>query len=143
MTDRERLIELIKEMENHPEKTCPHFNEEDCFNCPYDKEETCDMAARKADYILSDGWIRPPCKVGDTVWAIALTGKLYKYTINGVHQFEDKHFMFGGYRIREDGKKVNPTWQDSEIGRIVFIGATAKEEAEKALAEREGSQCEQ
>lgn len=80
----------------------------------------------------------PPCKVGDTVWAIALTGKLYEYTVNGIHQFEDKHFMFGAYRIREDGKKINPTWQDSEIGKIVFIGDNAKYEAEQALAEREG-----
>ena len=79
----------------------------------------------------------PPCKVGDTVWAIALTGKIYKYTVNGVHQFEDKHFMFGAYRIREDGKKVNPTWQDSEIGKNVFIGDNAKYEAEQALAERQ------
>ena len=80
--------------------------------------------------------IVPPCKVGDTVWAIALTGKLYKYTVNGFHQFEDKYFMFGAYRVREDGKKVNPTWQDYEIGKIVFIGDNAKDEAEKALAER-------
>ena len=76
----------------------------------------------------------PPCKVGDTVWAIAITGKIYKYTVNGFHYFEDKHFMFGAHRIREDGKKVNPTWQDSEIGKTVFL---TREEAEKALKERE------
>ena len=82
--------------------------------------------------------IVPPCNIGDTVWAISLTGKLYEYTVNGIHQFEDKHFMFGAYRIREDGKKVNPTWQDSEIGKIVFIGNNAKSEAEQKLKEMRG-----
>lgn len=119
MTDRERLIEILEDT----------LHEWECDVQP-------ETLSQIAEHLLANGVIVPPCKVGDTVWAIALTGKLYKYTINGVHQFEDKHFMFGGYRIREDGKKVNPTWQDSEIGRIVFIGATAKEEAEKALAKR-------
>ncbi|MBR3819632.1 MAG: hypothetical protein IKJ41_10890 [Clostridia bacterium] len=77
----------------------------------------------------------PPCKVGDTVQAISRSGRLYEYTVNGIHQFEDKHFMFGGYRICKDGKKVNPTWQDYEIGKIVFVGDNAKEAAEKALKE--------
>lgn len=80
--------------------------------------------------------ITPPCKIGDTVWAISLTNRLYEYIINGIHQFEDGHFMIGAYRIREDGKKVNPTWQDSEIGENLFIGDNAKEEAEKAFAKR-------
>lgn len=77
----------------------------------------------------------PPCKVGDKVQAISLSGRLYEYTVDNIHQFADKHFMFGGYRIREDGRKVNPAWQDYEIGKIVFVGDNAKEEAEKALKE--------
>lgn len=120
MNDRERLIKLFLQ---------PMY-----VAGFYDKET---VAKAYADRILADGWIKPPYKVGDTVWAIAITGKIYKYTVNGFHYFEDKHFMFGAYRIREDGKKVNPTWQDSEIGKTVFL---TREEAEKALAERRDSQ---
>ena len=73
MTERERLIKLIKETENNPEKTCPHFNEEDCFKCKYDtKDNMCDMIARKADYLLANGVIAPPCKVGDMVVMLRL-----------------------------------------------------------------------
>ncbi|MBQ2973350.1 MAG: hypothetical protein IJE19_03260 [Clostridia bacterium] len=79
--------------------------------------------------------IVPPCKVGDKVQSISRTGRLYEYTVNGIHQFEDKHFMFGGYRIRKDGKKFSTVWQDNQIGKIIFVGDNAKEEAEKALKE--------
>ena len=126
-SEKERLVELLKEADG---KAIDHGPVEDVETDGYNIY---------ADYLLENGVIVPPCKVGDTVWAIALTGKLYKYTVNGFHQFEDKHFMFGAYRIREDGKKVNPTWQDYEIGKIVFIGDNAKEEAEKALKEREAN----
>ena len=70
MTDRERLIELLKETEEHPEKTCPHYLEADCFDCPYDRGEDCDREARKADYLLANGVIVPPCKVRDRLYAI-------------------------------------------------------------------------
>lgn len=121
MTEKERLVELLKEADG---KAIDHGPVEDVETDGYNIY---------ADYLLSNGVVVPPCKVGDTVWAIAITGKIYKYMVNGFHYFEDKHFMFGAYRIREDGKKVNPTWQDSEIGKTVFL---TREEAEKALNER-------
>ena len=70
MTDRDRLIELLKETEEHPEKTCPHYLEADCFDCPYDRGEDCDREARKADFLLSNGvivqkqgkWVSAPIK---------------------------------------------------------------------------------
>lgn len=58
---RDRLIELLK----FP------------FNCmPHSKCESCGLnggcsVQRQADKILEDGWIRLPCKVGDTVWYIS------------------------------------------------------------------------
>ncbi len=56
MADREKLIRLLNEIENHPEKTCPHFNDNDCFNCKYDTvNDRCDMTARKADYLIANG----------------------------------------------------------------------------------------
>ena len=62
MTDRERLIELIVQSTQKCDST-------DCNGCKYWNTNDCG-AARMADYILADGWIRPPCKVGDTVYAI-------------------------------------------------------------------------
>ncbi len=67
--EKARLIELLKDIENHPEKTCPRYDIEGCFGCQYDKGQKCDMEARKADYLLANGVIVPPCKVGDVVYA--------------------------------------------------------------------------
>lgn len=135
MTDRERLIELIREMENHPEKTCPHFDDEDCFNCPYDKEERCDMQARKADYLLANGVIVPPCKVGDTVWYIE--GCYYRknnlkakpITVTEISKKEVKGKL--QWAIIANGTRYKFT----SIGKTVFL---TREAAEKALAERQG-----
>lgn len=56
ISDREKLIKLLNEIDNHPEKTCPHFNDNDCFNCKYDTvNDRCDMTARKADYLITNG----------------------------------------------------------------------------------------
>ncbi len=52
MTDRERLIGLL---------VAGMFK--------FSEKGIVDNTAL-ADYILSDGWIRPPCKVGDKVYAI-------------------------------------------------------------------------
>lgn len=48
---KERLVELIK-------SSSQYITEQDS------------LVERIADYILSDGWIRPPCKVGDIVYEV-------------------------------------------------------------------------
>lgn len=117
---RDRLIELLKN------QNCdnPMFCDE---KCKYSQLESC-YEARTADWLLENGVIVPPVKIGQTVFAITPSQKIYEYTVNGIHQFEDSHFMFGAYRIREDGKKVNPTWQDSEIGKTVWLESEVEEE---------------
>ena len=46
-------------------------NESDCADCEYrDIEYDKCKAMFLADSILEDGWIRPPCKVGDTLYEI-------------------------------------------------------------------------
>ena len=59
MTERERLIELLKN--NYSCRI------EDCKKCGL-----CDKCFiyREADYLLANGVIVPPCKVGDDVWVI-------------------------------------------------------------------------
>ena len=59
MTDRERLIELLKN-DNCPS---PYLCDE---NCKYAKLKRC-YEARTADYLLEHGVIVPPCKVKDLI----------------------------------------------------------------------------
>ena len=124
MTDRERLIELFLQPMNVADF--------------YDKEM---IAKAYADRILADGWIRPPCKVGDELYCVyspprpanpADKGKWY------MDKFEVARFHYGvkGLSIEMYGYG---TVNANEIGKTVFIGDNAKEEAEKALAERTGN----
>ena len=63
---RDRLIELLMS------KSCKHNK------CPDDVQcDDCEHLAvfdgdaeKIADAILADGWIKPPCKIGDTVFRI-------------------------------------------------------------------------
>ena len=57
MTDRERLIELIVDKENEVAQEYPYTT--DTFRI-----------RNVADYLLANGVIVPPCKVGDTVYII-------------------------------------------------------------------------
>lgn len=130
MTDRERLIELFLKPTRIPDNL---FDGKDIFH---------KVAETYADIILSDGWIRPPCKVGDTVYipwhwndekGIAFTEveeiKIYDKSNHYMFlidlQSDDEEFeqSFGGWKIEES------------IGKTVFL---TTEEAEKALAERQG-----
>lgn len=62
---RDRLIELLMSKSCRNNK-CPDVQ---CCDCEclavFD-----DDAARITDAILADGWMRPPCKVGDKVYCI-------------------------------------------------------------------------
>ena len=134
MTDRERLIELFEQMDINPEITCPKPNDvESCKTCKYAISEwLCDMRARKADYLLQNGVIAPPCKVGDVVYLIPMyNGKPYC----GV--CEDKVQMIGitsrGVHIKaRNHHDHNKMYM---LGKSIFL---TKEEAEQALKEREG-----
>ena len=91
-----------------------------------------------ADYLIANGVIVPPCKTGDTVWTIEnpWTGKLLKKPIeayfNGVKKFSHGLYVNALF----DTRKINGT-RDYEINRIGKIIFFTREEAEKALKERE------
>ena len=108
MTDREKLIELL-------DKT---------YAEQYDKRRLL-TAEHTADYLLENGVIVPPCKVGDTVWV-----------------YDD--FMWGLIPCKVDkpfhcycGEKGGCTFEMAftyeDFGKTVFL---TLEEAENALAER-------
>ena len=106
MTERERLIELLRQsgITWYPSKV--------------------------ADYLLENGIIVPPCKVGDMVYEICL-GKLsgqktIKQSKVTAIKITDKLTITLDYTTN---------FYDTDIGRWLFVGNNAEEEAEKALKE--------
>ena len=125
---RDRLTELLKAMNTAPEITCPRFNKQECKGCQFENGNACDVPAREANYLLANGVIVPPCKVGDKVYEIGL-GKLsgqktIKQSKVTAIKITDKLTITLDYTTN---------FYDTDIGRWLFVGDNAKEEAEKAL----------
>ena len=99
MKDSERLIDLIIDAK----RTDP---------------ETGSFTDYLADYLLANGIIVLPCKVGDTV-----------YQIDAERVFESKVKA-----IVYDTENI--AFDERAIGKTVFL---TREEAEKALKERDGA----
>lgn len=118
---RDRFIELISDMENELLRSYPYTTDE------Y-------RIASIADHLIESGAILPPCKVGDTVYLI-------KY------HYSDRRVVLP-YKVTEilysSSRGVRPfvfvtntgySFDNCDIGDIVFL---TREDAEKALREREG-----
>lgn len=89
-----------------------------------------------ADYLLANGVIVLPCAVGDTVY-FGCCGYHDSAEIDGVHIDEQGiSFTWVQYDV---GVDITELWDEGDfdiedIGKTVFL---SREEAEKALAERE------
>lgn len=115
---RDRLIELIYSA-----------------NKKFTDENIADEEVVKilADYLIENGAIIPPCKVGDTVYDISefVNGcsypEIYEYKCDYITIFKDK-----------DGETVFEidaiNFHFNDFGKTVFL---TREDAEKALGERE------
>ena len=87
-----------------------------------------------ADYILADGWMRPPCKIGQTVYKVVndkRVKKPYECKVVGIWYADDEnandvHLVRYVNGIFDCSFSV----QFKEFGKTVFL---TKEEAEKAL----------
>ena len=113
MTDRERLIELLNEAQ---------------LNCDdnYGMTNTTQMA----DYLLENGVIVPPVKVGDIVYIIDLDD----YDEYTELVTDTEVFAIGDGCFYVEQGSVCLTYSYSDIGESIFF---TREEAEKALKERE------
>lgn len=107
MTERERLIELIQSAVGGCAK---HW------------------AEVIADYLLANGVIVPPCKVGQTVWFIRNKTEIIA---TAVQKIILKH---GGLYIKLCCNSMYETTCNS-IGKTVFL---SREEAEEALERSKG-----
>jgi hypothetical protein len=76
-----------------------------------------------ADYLLDNGVIAPPCKVGDTVYWYNMGGEIAEAKVKMLG-FAVRHSKGFEYDVPFDA-----------FGKTVFL---TREEAEKALAERSG-----
>ena len=110
MTDRDRLIELIDKAVK-----------EDDFMYPADVQTTS-----IADYLLANGVIVPPCKVGDKVYFLDAICGTDGYCINNCCCIDCTH---GELQVCEIDFDLS---MYKEIGETVFL---TKEEAEEKLEE--------
>ena len=121
MTERERLIEILKD-KNFPSRyLCDG-------NCKYTKLE------RMADNLIEHGVIVPPCKVGDIIYCIDQdadnNGEFYLGIFEGkiktIALEDDGLWIYCSYN---DGLNMWHKIED-DLNRIVFLN---REEAEKVL----------
>lgn len=108
---RERLIELLRDTFNYTKGVCIDFDEAVEIN---------------ADYLIENGVVVPPCKVGDKVYRISgnFRGeKIYEGTVDQivVHDNGEVVFFVYGHPLR---------FNKYDIGKTVFFN---REEAERAL----------
>jgi hypothetical protein len=111
---RDRLICLIK-------------NAEKAF--PKDKP-VLDIEEFVADYILADGIIAPPCRVGDTLYVISQMKD--KRILPFVNEYEATYIQVGKRKCKVYHEKdgfIKIFLQD-DFGKTVFL---TREEAEAAL----------
>ena len=134
MTERKRLIELLNAKITHLVLTDTNF------------VWTCERINDLADYLIANGVIVPPCKVGDTVFQIEKKClDCPNYTDGGYSDYcecalDDNKNMF---EVDFDKDCIYEIFKSKfiysmidKIGKTVFL---TKEDAEKALKERNES----
>ena len=93
------------------------------------------MAEFFADYILADGWIRPPCKVGDVVYYVSdspINLSVQANTIYEAHVSRIVTTIYGTTLVIQIHNSYGCTEipDVNDFGKTVFL---TREEAEKAL----------
>lgn len=141
MTEKERLVELLKEADG---KAIDHGPVEDVETDGYNIY---------ADLLLESGVIVPPCKVGDTVYYAGIDtpikftvigfskGRMYDCSVADYEEIvEDNELNVDEWYVHLDSfcglKQMSPL---SSFGKRLFVGDDAEKEAEKALKERESN----
>ena len=120
MTERERLIELLKSDSCESPMLCDP-------NCKYANLERC-YEERTADYLLANGVVVLPVDIiGNTLWFINCDDNIVCDKIDGI-TISDRHDVY--IFLQNSGDEP---YELSDIGKFLFY---TREEAEKALVER-------
>ena len=116
MTERDKLIQLIQDS-----------NCVDYWNYYTDDFKEPDPVQTLADYILEDGWVRPPCRLHQTMWGISWNNRIDECKVSGLTQKVD-----GSWKIRLTNLHYKGVFEITvdDIGKSVFW---TKEEAEKEI----------
>lgn len=92
------------------------------------------LEVRLAEYLLKNGVIVPPCKVGQTVYIIGWDDNIEEFTVKDI-AYEEGNFGVYFYRFRAVmGRESDIHFTDTYIGNSVFL---TRVEAEKALERSE------
>lgn len=122
MTPREKLVELIEDSINEWDFYLHHFDDERLYD-DVSEEKKKSFEEFISDYLLENGVILPPCKVGDTVWEIE--DPFFEDDDKGtVVESKVEQFYIGTSLDLIEMK---------DFDTYIFL---TKEEAEKALAEK-------
>ena len=116
MTDRDRLIELNRNAKLYAQEKADERGGLVCID-------------DEVDYLLANGVIVPPCKVGDTIWYKEGKYFLDSYTVKVIDISEERTRIYASNISRDAVFNAN------DFGKSVFL---TKEEAEEKLKEREG-----
>ncbi len=110
MTDRDKLIELKRQAINYAQEKADERGGLVCID-------------DEVDYLLENGIVIPPCKVGDTVYTVGIfTGQLTEHTVTSIIYSGNNIFL-----CLECAMVVDVSQQ---IGKTVFF---VKKEAEQML----------
>ena len=135
-----RLIKLLKEFEQSPEKLCPITSGNgNCDTCEYNIKGVGCYDVRRADYLLKNGVLAPPCKVGDTVYKPIITDDTHEPAIWSIEitqiSIKTGKLLNEGYAIGKICKgESGESFDFDDIGKTVFL---TKEEAEQELRKEE------
>ncbi len=120
MSDRDRFIELLDDLGvivNVPD----NVDDDGCGTY------TVEGGEYVADYLLANGVIVPPCKVGDTVYTI-FEGKIEALKI--IHTYIEENTKCIQIHYDAENKFLKMPFAYCHIGKSIFL---TKEEAEQAL----------
>lgn len=122
MTEREKLIELVRESNILAHCGC-HYNDIDYYT------------KQLADHLLENGVVVLPCKVGDTVY-YAQYGEVLEATVIEVelnYFTTPQEWITIEYNSPYTSTQKYKSRIDLMFGKTIFL---TKKEAQKALAER-------
>ena len=112
---RDRLIELMKQADEYTLRRLITDNKE--------------ATAAIADYLIENGVILPPCKVGDTVW-FELYGQIESAVVyHCTCELSRRGCVISG-AYAKDTRGLELSFDGNSIGKTVFL---TREEAEQAL----------
>ncbi len=81
-----------------------------------------------ADSLLADGWIRPPCKVGDTLW-LPISDRVIAYEVSKIKYDGDLLKIVTHNKLSD----IQRTIWSCDVGKTIFL---TREEAERELERR-------